>query len=62
MPVAKAAIVGGALLLITRAIKAPKVYREIDGSLLLMFAGLFVNLNINTVRAGINYKFNWGPW
>jgi len=42
VPVAKAAILGGALLLITRAIKARKVYREIDGSLLLMFAGLFV--------------------
>lgn len=40
--VAKAAILGGALLLITRAIKARKIYREIDGSLLLMFAGLFV--------------------
>jgi len=40
--VAKAAILGGALLLITRAIKARKVYREIDGSLLLLFAGLFV--------------------
>jgi Na+/H+ antiporter NhaD/arsenite permease-like protein len=42
VPVAKAAILGGALLLITRAIKAHKVYQEIDGSLLLMFAGLFV--------------------
>src|SRR5450631_1036353 len=42
MPVAKAAILGGALLLVTRAIKARKVYREIDGALLLMFAGLFV--------------------
>jgi outer membrane immunogenic protein len=21
-----------------------------------------INLNVNTVRAGINYKFNWGPW
>lgn len=42
VPVAKVAILGGALLLITRAIKAHKVYREIDGSLLLMFAGLFV--------------------
>ncbi len=40
--VAKAAILGGALLLVTRAIKARKVYREIDGSLLLLFAGLFV--------------------
>jgi Na+/H+ antiporter NhaD/arsenite permease-like protein len=42
VPVAKAAIMGGALLLVTRAIKARKVYREIDGALLLMFAGLFV--------------------
>jgi Na+/H+ antiporter NhaD/arsenite permease-like protein len=42
MPVAQAALLGGALLLITRAIKAHKVYREIDGSLLMMFAGLFV--------------------
>ena len=42
MPVAEAAILGGALMLITRAVKAAKVYREIDGSLLIMFAGLFV--------------------
>jgi len=42
VPVAMAAFLGGALLLITRAIKAHKVYQEIDGSLLLMFAGLFV--------------------
>jgi Na+/H+ antiporter NhaD/arsenite permease-like protein len=42
VPVAMAAFLGGALLLITRAIKAQKVYQEIDGSLLLMFAGLFV--------------------
>lgn len=41
-PVGEAAILGGALLLVTRSIKAQKVYREIDGSLLLLFAGLFV--------------------
>jgi Na+/H+ antiporter NhaD/arsenite permease-like protein len=41
-PVAKVAIVGGALLLVTRRIKADKVYREIDWTLLLMFVGLFV--------------------
>jgi Na+/H+ antiporter NhaD/arsenite permease-like protein len=41
-PVAKVAIVGGALLLLTRRIKADKVYREIDWPLLLMFVGLFV--------------------
>ena len=41
-PVGEAAMLGGALLLVTRSIKAQKVYREIDGSLLLLFAGLFV--------------------
>jgi Na+/H+ antiporter NhaD/arsenite permease-like protein len=41
-PVGEAAMLGGALLLVTRSIKADKVYREIDGSLLLLFAGLFV--------------------
>jgi Na+/H+ antiporter NhaD/arsenite permease-like protein len=41
-PVAKVAIVGGALLLFTRRVKAEKVYSEIDWPLLLMFAGLFI--------------------
>jgi Na+/H+ antiporter NhaD/arsenite permease-like protein len=41
-PVAKVAIVGGALLLFTRSVKADKVYREIDWPLLLMFVGLFI--------------------
>jgi Na+/H+ antiporter NhaD/arsenite permease-like protein len=41
-PVAKVAIVGGALLLFTRRVRAAKVYREIDWPLLVMFAGLFV--------------------
>ncbi len=41
-PVAKVAIVGGALLLVTRRVKADKVYREIDWPLLLMFVGLFI--------------------
>ncbi|WP_414475863.1 anion transporter [Microvirga sp. M2] len=42
VPVAKAAISGAALLLVTRQVKPGKVYREIDGPLLLMFAGLFI--------------------
>jgi Na+/H+ antiporter NhaD/arsenite permease-like protein len=42
VPVAKVALVGGACLLLTRSIKADKVYAEIDWPLLLMFAGLFV--------------------
>jgi Na+/H+ antiporter NhaD/arsenite permease-like protein len=41
-PVAKVAIVGGALLLFTRSVKAEKVYREVDWPLLLMFVGLFI--------------------
>ncbi len=41
-PVAKVAIVTGAALLITRRVKPEKVYREIDWSLLVLFAGLFV--------------------
>jgi Na+/H+ antiporter NhaD/arsenite permease-like protein len=41
-PVAKVAIVGGALLLFTRRLKPEKVYSEIDWTLLLMFVGLFI--------------------
>jgi Na+/H+ antiporter NhaD/arsenite permease-like protein len=36
------ALVAGAVLLLTRAVKAEKIYHEIDGQLLLMFAGLFI--------------------
>ena len=42
LPVAGVAILGGALLLFTRRVKAEKVYFEIDWPLLLMFVGLFV--------------------
>ena len=41
-PVPKVAIVAAALLLITRRVKPEKVYRRIDWSLLVMFAGLFI--------------------
>ncbi len=41
-PPAKAAIIIGALLLLTRRVKSARVYAEIDWSLLLMFAGLFI--------------------
>ena len=36
------AIVAGAVLLFTRRIKSEKIYAEIDWTLLLMFAGLFI--------------------
>jgi Na+/H+ antiporter NhaD/arsenite permease-like protein len=36
------AIVAGAVLLLTRRIKSEKIYAEIDWTLLLMFAGLFI--------------------
>ena len=39
---AKAAMIVGGLLLLTRRLKSERVYAEIDWSLLLMFAGLFV--------------------
>src|SRR5579872_2948117 len=42
LPPAKAAIIVGALLLLTRRVKSARVYAEIDWSLLLMFAGLFI--------------------
>ena len=42
VPPAKAAVLGGAFLLVTRAIKPHRIYREIDGPLLILFAGMFV--------------------
>jgi Na+/H+ antiporter NhaD/arsenite permease-like protein len=41
-PPAKAAIIVGGLLLLTRRLKSERIYAEIDWSLLLMFAGLFI--------------------
>ncbi|MBV9591773.1 MAG: anion transporter [Hyphomicrobiales bacterium] len=41
-PVAKVAILGGALLLFTRRVKPEKVYLDIDWPLLVMFIGLFI--------------------
>jgi Na+/H+ antiporter NhaD/arsenite permease-like protein len=41
-PPAKAAIIIGGLLLLTRRMKSERVYADIDWSLLLMFAGLFI--------------------
>lgn len=41
-PVAKVAIVGGSLLLLTRRVSPAKIYREIDLPLLIMFIGLFI--------------------
>ncbi len=41
-PPAKAAIILGGLLLLTRRVRSERIYAEIDWSLLLMFAGLFI--------------------
>ena len=41
-PPAEAAVLGGAILLFTRSIKPYRIYREIDGPLLILFAGLFI--------------------
>ncbi len=42
VPVAEAAMIGGSLLLVSRAVNPMKIYVGIDGRLLLMFAGLFI--------------------
>ncbi|MCI4679184.1 anion transporter [Rhodoblastus acidophilus] len=42
VPAPEAALAGAGLLLMTPAVKPQKVYRRIDGGLLLMFAGLFI--------------------
>ncbi len=41
-PPAEAALLAGAFLLVTRAIKPERIYQEIDGPLLILFAGLFI--------------------
>jgi Na+/H+ antiporter NhaD/arsenite permease-like protein len=42
LPVAEVAILGGAILLVTRRVNPKKVYLDIDWPLLVMFAGLFI--------------------
>jgi len=42
VPIAKAAIIGGSFLLLSRSVNPRKIYAGIDGGLLLMFSGLFV--------------------
>lgn len=42
VPIALAALAGASLLLITRRLRPERVFREIDWSLLVFFAGLFV--------------------
>jgi Na+/H+ antiporter NhaD/arsenite permease-like protein len=41
-PIAEVAIVAGALLLITRRVPPDEVYAQVDWSLLVLFAGLFI--------------------
>jgi len=41
-PVAKVAVIAGALLLVTRRVKPEKIYRDIDWGLLVLFIGLFI--------------------
>jgi Na+/H+ antiporter NhaD/arsenite permease-like protein len=41
-PPAKAALIAGAVLLLTRRVKSQKIYLQIDWPVLLMFMGLFV--------------------
>ncbi len=41
-PIAKVAIIAGALLLITRRVGPEEIYAQVDWSLLVLFAGLFI--------------------
>ncbi len=41
-PPAEAALIAGAILLFTRSIKPERIYAELDGELLVLFAGLFI--------------------
>ncbi len=41
-PVAKVALVAGAVLLVTRRVKPERIYAKIDWSLLVLFIGLFI--------------------
>ena len=41
-PIAKVAIIAGALLLITRRVHPERIYAQVDWSLLVLFAGLFI--------------------
>lgn len=66
---AKAAILGGAFLLFTRAIKPERIYAELDGPLLMMFAGLFVvvagaeRATLTPERIAMAKSFGLGdPW
>ena len=49
----------GALLLLTRRVKSARVYAEIDWSLLLMFAGLFIIVAGRGTRAA--HAADWSP-
>jgi Na+/H+ antiporter NhaD/arsenite permease-like protein len=42
MPAPKVALLGGAVLLLTRRVKPERIYREVDWPLLALFGGLFV--------------------
>ena len=62
-PVAKVAIIGGALLLFNRRLKADKVYREIDWPLLVMIVGTLGaarGLRLNKVHQLLAHPVNHG--
>lgn len=42
LPLAESALLAAAVLLVTRRVKSQRVLREVDGSLLMMFSGLFI--------------------
>ena len=57
----KAAIISGGLLLLTRRVKSRRVYAEVDWSLLLMFAGLFIIVAPHRRRSSPRHHCRCGP-
>ncbi|MGH6801399.1 MAG: SLC13 family permease, partial [Methylocella sp.] len=69
VPIAGAALIGGSLLLLSRAVDPRKLYAGIDGGLLLMFAGLFIvvagaekvllTANLTAAAARLHFENAW---
>jgi Na+/H+ antiporter NhaD/arsenite permease-like protein len=60
VPVPLAALAAAALLLVTRRLKPERVFQEIDWSLLVFFAGLFVVTGAIETSGLSRYLVDWG--
>ena len=63
MPAPLAALGAASLLLVTRRLKLERVFREVDGGLLVFFAGLFVvTAAVGASGAGVRLFALLRPW